>query len=282
MSTSKIARRIQGTALLLDFFADAELLEAIVVDVVVVVIDVVVVELVDVVVVLAVVVVAFVVVVAAITVRPAVMPTLPPPQRTPMPYEPGGVDAGIAYDVEKLPLASRVACGPKPSGGNRSDVDVSCAASSAGQPSVGTLPEMVTESPGDAVDGSTVMLAAAEAVATDATNTPITSRTEATIRLAVRRVMLDMPTPLANDAKAARRERVCSRRVPASVVMSVGACRARTSRGVVVHGCCPCSRRVAAPRRAMAGTSGDALGKSSDLSGSVPPCPATAQQQRRR
>jgi hypothetical protein len=205
MTTSRIARSSQGSALLLDFFAEAELLDNADAGVLVVVV------VLDVVVVVFAVVVEAVVVVAAITVRVALMPTLPPPQRTPMPYEPGGVDAGIAYAVEKLPLASRVACGPNPSGGNRSDVEVSCAASLAGQPSVGTLPEIVTESPGDAVDGSTLMLAAAEAVDTDATSTPTMSRTALTTRVAVRRVILDMATPSKTTRKPQRRERVCSR-----------------------------------------------------------------------
>jgi hypothetical protein len=186
--------------------AAAELLDAVVVGAVVAVVLDVVVELVLVVVVdgLTVVVDAA----GATTLRSALMPTLPPPQRTPMPYVPGGVDAGIAYDVVKFPLASRAACGPNPSGGNRSLVDVSCAASLAGQPSVGTLPEMVTESPGDAVDGLTEMLAAAHAIDADTTNPPVMSRTEPTTRVAVRRVMPNIPTPLATSRTRAVRARL--------------------------------------------------------------------------
>jgi hypothetical protein len=96
-TTTAIARRIHGTALLLDLEPDAERLDAVVVGAVVVVDLDVVVELDVVVVVLDVVVVLAVVVVgAALTFRLALMPTLPPPQRTPMLYEPGGVDTGMA------------------------------------------------------------------------------------------------------------------------------------------------------------------------------------------
>lgn len=48
----------------------------------------------------------------------------------------------------KLPLASLATCGPKPSGGKRSDVEVSTAVSVGsheGDPVVGTLPENVTD-----------------------------------------------------------------------------------------------------------------------------------------
>jgi hypothetical protein len=46
---------------------------------------------------------------------------------------------------------------------------------------------MVTESTGDAVDGLTLMLAAAEAVDTDASSTAMTTRTDPRTRVAERR-----------------------------------------------------------------------------------------------
>jgi hypothetical protein len=70
------------------------------------------------------------------------------------------------YVVWKLPLASRAVCGPNPSGGKRSAVEVSWAGSPEAQdagPLTGTLPEMVTALPGRADEGETVMLDAADA-----------------------------------------------------------------------------------------------------------------------
>jgi len=107
---------------------------------------------------------------------------------------PGGVVVGIAYWTLNLPLASRGAAGPKPSGGNSTSVDVSCAASSAGQPLVSTMPAIVTESPGAADAGTTLMSSDAAAGSAFVTvNTPVTS-TKAVIRLTMRRVTLTMPT----------------------------------------------------------------------------------------
>src|SRR5947209_5017259 len=147
-----ITRRIQGSGLLLDLVADAELLDNVdaIVVVVVLVVAVVVVLLG---VVAAVVAVVLVVAGGAATVSVALMPTFPPPQRTPIEYVSGGVVAGMANWMLNLPLASRGACGPNPSGPNSTSLDVSCAASSAGQPAVETIPAMVTVAPGAAVDG---------------------------------------------------------------------------------------------------------------------------------
>jgi hypothetical protein len=91
-----------------------------------------------------------VVVASWVTWSVAEMPTVPPPQRTPMLWVSGRVAEGIVYVAWKLPLASRAACGPNPSGGNRSSVDVSWIGSSEGHdgvPLTGTLPEMVTVLP---------------------------------------------------------------------------------------------------------------------------------------
>ena len=101
----------------------------------------------------------------------------------------------MEYCVEKSPVGARVAGGPKPSGGNRSADDVSCAASLDGQPSVGTLPEIVIVSPGDAVDGSTLMLASAHAVETGTNNAPMLMMMAARARVALRRAGLTMAPP---------------------------------------------------------------------------------------
>jgi hypothetical protein len=183
-STTRSASRIHASALLFELLADDDASGAD--DATVVVVDVLVV---DVDVACAVVVVAFaVVVVAAVTVSVAEMPTLPPPQRTPMLYVPGGVVALIVYVVEKSPVGERVAVGPNPSGENSSADDVSCAASLDGHPSVGTLPAIVTVCPGVAVDGSTVMFAAAAAGAADNNKDP-------RVRTAIARTRAARTTP---------------------------------------------------------------------------------------
>jgi acetyl-CoA C-acetyltransferase len=102
--------------------------------------------------------------------------------------------------VVKSPLALRVACGPKPSGGNKSAVEVSCAGSLAGQPSAGTLPEIVTVCPGAAVDGFTVTLATADAGSAAMNSTPIVSTAARSVRVPRMRAnvggMLDRRTPV--------------------------------------------------------------------------------------
>ena len=99
----------------------------------------------------------------------------------------------------KWPIASRGACGPNPSGGNRSAVEVSWAGSPEAQdavPLTGTFPEMVTVLPRGADEGDTVMLDAADtAEASKTAATDVSAKAAATraapTRAAVRRVRAD-------------------------------------------------------------------------------------------
>lgn len=69
--------------------------------------------------------------------------------------------AGTAYVVRKLPPASRVSFGPRPSGGNNAADELSCVALPDGQntvPATGITPEIMTVLPGGADAGDTAML----------------------------------------------------------------------------------------------------------------------------
>jgi hypothetical protein len=87
-----------------------------------------------------------------VTLSVSVPLTVTSPQRTPMAYEPTGVEAGITKVARKLPLASRGTCGPSPFA-NRfapvcAGVDVSCTAAPDGQLApTETFPEIVMVPP---------------------------------------------------------------------------------------------------------------------------------------